>query len=275
MTAVTTHRIGMLTAVLLLAAAGVLLVRQQSHTRALEAELAAARAQSTDAAQLQAEVERLRAVEAEGRRLQEENRELPRLRGEVARLRRDFTAATNQLARRPATPTSIPLPAAAPAAETNLVIFTGTAKASLAPGQTLVMGGWPSEAGKRTVALFTPKVSGSNGSITIGGMVVQLPEALLATPGWEAFQAATATAGSGSGVLDSDAAKQFIETLEKTEGVDVLSSPRLATANGVAGTIFVGDENGSGLSTTLLPVLSPDGQGMELSVSNSLRRVAR
>lgn len=212
-------------------------------------------------------------METEGQRLQEENRELPRLRGEVARLRRDLTTATNQLARQPAPRPAPPVPAETP--QTNVVTFTGTARASLAPGQTLVMGGWPSEAGKRTLAMFTPNVAAADGSVTIGGMFVQVPEAVLATPGWEAFQAAAATAGSGSGVLDGDAAKQFMEALQKIEGVDVMGAPRLATANGVAGTVSIGEENGSGLSATLLPVLSADGQRVELTVSNSLRRVSR
>ncbi len=198
--------------------------------------------------------------------------ELTRLRGDIARLRRDLTAITNQTTRFPASRASGT--AAPDGSQTNLIAFTGAARASLAPGQTLVVGGWPIQPGKRTLALFTPDAAGPGqpGSILINGIFLQVPEAVLSGPGWEQFQAVTRDASS-SGVFDAEQARKFIETLEKMEGVDVLSSPRLTTSSGTAGNIFIGESTGAGFTTTLLPTVAADGRSVDLTVSNSLRRL--
>ena len=272
MTPSTQSRIIATAAACALALALLVIFRQQNATRALRAELAAMQAQSAETARLQTELERLRGAEAEAKRLHDENRELPRLRGDVARLRRELVAATNQSAQ------SLPARSVAPApgvgSDTNAATFTGTARASLAPGQTLVMGGWPLAPGKRTLVLFTPDASatGQAGAVVIGGMFVQVPETMLSGPGWERFQAVIKEA-TGHGIFDAEQTKQFVKVLQTAEGVDILSSPRLATTSGQAGSISIGDANGSGLDTTLIPVLAADGQTVDLTISNSLRNL--
>jgi hypothetical protein len=265
-------RIIAITAACILALTLLVIFQQHNATQALRAELAAMRAQSAETARLQLEVERLRGAEAEARRLREENRELPRLRGDAARLRRELLAATNQSAR--PMPTHAAASASGSVNETNSATFTGTARASLAPGQTLVMGGWPLAPGKRTLALFTPNASaaGQAGAVVIGGMFVQVPETMMSGPGWERFQAVMKEA-TDHGIFDAEQTKQFVKALQTTEGVDILSSPRLATTSGQAGSISIGDANGSGLDTTLIPVLAADGQTVDLTVSNSLRNL--
>lgn len=263
-------RIIAITAACVLALAILVILQQHNAARALRAELAAMRAQSAETARLQTEVERLRGAEAEARRLREENRELPRLRGDAARLRRELLAATNQSARPMPTHAGVSGPGVV--SQTNSANFTGTARASLAPGQTLVMGGWSMEPGKRTLALFTPDASaaGQAGAVVIGGMFVQIPDTMMSGPGWERFQAVMNEA-TGHGIFDAEQTKKFVEVLQTTEGVDILSSPKVATTSGQAGSISIGDANGSGLSTTLTPVLAADGQTVDLTVSNSLR----
>lgn len=254
----------------ILALALVVIVHQSNVTRALRVELAAMRSQSAETARLQIEVERLRRSEAEAQRLQDENRELPRLRGDVARLHRELLAATKPSVR--PTPAHDGVPASRGVTATHSANFTGTARASLAPGQTLVMGGWPLEPGKRTLALFTPDASaaGQAGAVVIGGMFVQVPENLLSGPGWERFQAVMKEA-TGHGVFDAEQTKQFVEVLQSTAGADILSSPRVVTTGGHPVSITIGDANGSGMETTVTPVLASDGQTVDLSVSNSLR----
>jgi hypothetical protein len=259
--------------------ASVFIVLRQYHAKcALESALAAAQAESAAAARLQEDLERLRGLEQEVQRLREENRELPRLRGDVTRLRWELTAASNRLAK-----ASVARPVQSPPPQTdltNLISFTGAARASLASGQTLVMGGWPMEAGKRTLALFTPHLDqaagqpGQPGAVLLGGLYVQVPDSALTGPGWEQFQAAAQEA-SGSGVLDVEQAKKFVEALQKMDGVQILSAPRLMTTSGAAGTISIGEGNGVGLTTTLLPVLSADGLTVDLTVTNSLRQAPK
>ena len=272
MTSSTRIRLITTAAVCALALALFVIFYQHNATRAWHAELAARQAQAAETARFQTELELLRGVEAEAKRLREENRELPRLRGEVARLRRELLAATNQSAR--PTPTLAAASTSGSVNETNSATFTGTARAALAPGQTLVMGGWPLAPGKRTLALFTPDASaaGQAGAVVIGGMFVQVPETMLSGPGWERFQAVMKEA-TGHGIFDAEQTKQFVKALQTTEGVDILSSPRLATTSGQAGSISIGDANGSGLNTTLIPVLAADGQTVDLTVSNSLRNL--
>ncbi len=265
--------VALVVALLALVACSFLLFLQRQAMRAQQAQAAEARAQAAEAARLQADNERLRALESENRRLREESRELPRLRGDIARLRRELAALTNA-------PNSVSIAPSGPdaatgAAASNAVVFVGQARASLARGQTLVMGGWPVEEGKRTLALFTPDFGTTNtpgDTLVIGGLFLQAPEALLSGPGWEQFQTATREA-SGSGIFEADQARSFIDALRKMEGVEILSSPRLATTSGTAGSISIGDTDGSGLNVTLLPVLSPDGRTVDLTVSNSLRRL--
>lgn len=257
-----------------LVAAGVVIFREHSQIQTLTAQMQTAQAQAAEAASLQAEVERLRSAEADAKRLREQNRDLPRLWSELARLRQELGAATN---RSPAPlATRAPETAPPPATETNFVTFTGTARASLTPGQTLVMGGWPLQPGKRTLALFTPETGtgGQPGAILIQGLYVQVPEDVLSgSSGWEQFQSVTRDADR-SGIFDAAEAKELVEALKKIEGVEILSQPRLSTSSGVAGTISVGEANGASVNTTLSPVLSPDNQTIDLTVSNVLRRVA-
>jgi hypothetical protein len=266
------HNIALGLTALVTVIAIVFAVRQRGAFAALQTELAEARMQAAEAGRLKAENERLSALENETRRLRDENKDLPRLRGEVARLRRDLVAAAAQSAKPSVQAPEEPAPA--PTVETNLLVFSGSARATLVPGQTLVMGGWPLAPGKRTLALFTPETSsgGADGAIHITGLYVQVPEAMLAGPGWEPFQAGGREASSSS-VFEAEPAKKFVETLQQTAGVEILSSPRLATTSGVAGAISVGDSSGRGLNTALLPVWSADGRTIDLMVSNSIRRL--
>lgn len=198
--------------------------------------------------------------------------ELVRLRGDVTRLRLALAAATNQApngARARAND-----PAAADPGQPRLTTFSGTARASLERGQTLVMGGWPTAPGKRTLMLLTPEANatGSLSTVLVGSLYVQVPEAMLAETGWEPFRSLTPEA-SASGVLAAEQTKAFMEALEKRDGVDILSAPRVTTLSGREACISIGNANGPGLTATLLPVLSADGRTVDLSVSNSLSSV--
>ena len=218
-----------------------------------------------------------------------------RLRGDVTRLRLALAAATNQApngARARANE-----PAAADPGQPRLTTFSGTARASLERGQTLVMGGWPTAPGKRTLLLLTPETAtaGDESTVVVGGVYAQVPEGMLTEKGREQFHSFAREAlpsgvsalklsqifveavqdrqASPSGVLAPDQAKLFMEALQKVDGVDILSAPKVATTSGREASISIGDANGSGLNMTLLPVLSADGRTVDLSVSNSLSSV--
>jgi hypothetical protein len=211
--------------------------------------------------------ERLRSTAAKA---QADQNELARLRGDVSRLRRDLASAMNQ----PTNGATSRAHSSSPpdSAQTRLTPFTGTARVSLEPGQTLVMGGWPTVSGKRTLALMTPEASagGQQGTVVINSVYIQVPEALLSGPGWEQFQAVTKDTISPSGVFAPGQAKQFLEALQKLEGVDILSSPRVATTSGQRASISIGGSQEAGLQLDLLPVVAADGRTVDLSVTNSI-----
>lgn len=214
--------------------------------------------------------ERSGRVDAVTRSLESKTTELNQLRAEVTRLRRELTEATNAVARLSAA--TAPMAGPREIGPVEPVHFTRKAVATLTPGQTLIMGGWATEPGKRTLGLFTPDATATDdGSILINSVYVSVPESLLTEPGWEHFL----TSGpdqAGNGVFEAGQAGQFLEALKAAEGAEVLSSPRLITLSGREAVIAVGEQDGSGLSMTVLPVLAPDGRSVHLVVSNSLQQ---
>ncbi len=198
--------------------------------------------------------------------------ELVRLRGDVTRLRLALEAATNQAPK--GARGRAKEPADDDPGQPRLTTFSGTARASLERGQTLVMGGWPTAPGKRTLMLLTPEAgaTGSQNTVLVGSLYVQVPEAMLSETGWESFRSLSPEA-SPSGVLAAEQTKAFMEALEKRDGVEILSAPRVSTLSGREACISIGSANGPGLTAKLLPVLSADGRTVDLSVSNSLSSV--
>jgi len=216
---------------------------------------------------LNAASEQLRANLA---RAQTNQNELVRLRGEVTRLRHDLVSVAQQAGNLAKSRADEPKPA--DPNQTRFTPYTSNARVSLDPGQTLIMGGWPSAAGKRTLALLTPTANadGNQGQVGIESVYVEVPEAVLAGPGWEAFQSASKDAAP-NGVFASGQAKQFMAALEKLEGVNILAKPKIATISGNEATIKIGDTEGAGLDLILVPVVAADGRTVDLSVTNSLR----
>jgi hypothetical protein len=253
-----------------LCAGGYLLLRQQQALQDLEG---ANSRLATGIQGLESEIkesrDRLKAAETERARVSEPNREVPMLRSNVAALRRELAAANAERSAR----AQAAIPVAGPAeagSQTNLITYTGTAHATMMPGQTLVMGGWTLQPGKRTLAFFTPErgAAADAGSVLVRGLYLEVPESALTSPGWGQFQAADKVAAF-SGLLENG----VVEALKKLEGAEILSQPRFLTTSGNPGTINVSQANGAGFETTIEPVWSADGQTIDLTISNALRRV--
>ncbi len=195
--------------------------------------------------------------------------EIARLRAEVARLKQDLAQAERraQEASQPA-----PEPEEAPRTHASEVReFTGAAEATLAPGQTLVFGGWSMVPGKRVMALVTPEVLATvdNEQILIVTKFLSVSESLLSDASWTDFLAADAET-SGAGVFDPGQADSFVTELQAQGGVEVLSAPRVTALAGQEAMISSGSAEGGFQSITLLPRLGPDGQTVELSATASL-----
>jgi len=143
-------------------------------------------------------------------RLRQAQNELPRLRGEVNRLRQQVASAqSNQ---------SVPT-AGESNAPTNVISGFTRLQASvhsrLAPGQTLVMGGWPGHRGARVLLSVVPEIIGEKGDqVGLGFGAMELPERIVAALGLEGVRTESTSSGL-SVVLTAEQDKALEETFWK------------------------------------------------------------
>lgn len=219
-------------------------------------------------------------------RLRKNEAELRRLRGETAQLRlqvktlRDSQAAAvakaSGSAVRPVETTEEPVQT-----------FTSTVHVPLAPGQSLVTGGWRLPGGKRGVVLVEPSyvsatgdaLAGpvSGGQVVIQARFVELPDEVMTKVGLDSLKA-EAKETSGHGVLDAQQVRDMVALLEQSQGVNVLSAPRVLTLDGrqaqikVVSTKTINDQPYEvGPSLDVVPRVSADGRATDLTVIARIR----
>ena len=190
------------------------------------------RAESAD---LHAVIERLRnqtdalataAPDADERgRLEKDHRELLRLRGEVGVLRqRKQTGGVASV--KPAAPA----PAAATDATDAVIAFTATLQSNLQEGQTVVTGGWATQAGKRTLVFVTPKLfkdGSGDRTVMVNTKLAEISDELLAELGLQELQSATNQTSRGA-IMNEPELTALLATLNQ-KGVDLLASPSVTT----------------------------------------------
>jgi hypothetical protein len=208
-------------------------------------------------------------------RLRNEHVELLRLRGEVGLLRRQSKEISVKTAK------AIP----PPRSEESRPVFKVTTnlanvRATIAPGQTLVAGGWASSTQKRVLVFVSPEVS-DDGSVQIGSQFVEMPENLLAVLGLDGMKAGSSES-SAQQILSREQNAALMKTLVETEGVDVLSTPTVTTANGPQAQVqavnlkSVGDQTYTlGPMVDLIPRVAADRSSIDLSIIARLHQEAR
>jgi len=253
----------------LLLGAGTLFFFQQQRLGDSTAANAALQRQLDQAnSNLDAAAEQAKRLTEMQRVLEKRTEEVSALRGEVAKLRRTLTGGSNQLSRAKAAPPPAPAAKAVPA-QTNLT-FRGVTQTTLTPGQTLIVGGWSVEPGKRIVVLATPTVPPKgNGMIVMREVFLSLPEDILSGPGWESFQN-LADGEAGIGLFEAGQARQFEAELKGTEGVTFTRAPRVTTLDGHEARITTGEQDSGQDLVSFEPVIAPDGSSVVLTVSNAL-----
>ena len=99
------------------------------------------------------------------------------------------------------------------------------------------------------------------------------PDALLDRLGLQALRA-EATADQGPATFDAAQFAALLKTMEQTEGADVLSAPRVLTANGRAAQVSVVQTHADGTVTgpvvNLTPTLDASGTSVRLEVNLEL-----
>jgi uncharacterized protein YdcH (DUF465 family) len=269
------------TLVLLCAGAGWFWQSQQlQRMRAENARLAETAAEADS---LREEVTRLRQQQvdpAELERLRQSQSELLRLRGEASRLRQQLKEA--ELARRNAALAKESPPASAPAEEavSPVVTYSATLRTKLASGQTLITGGWATAEGKRTLVLVEPVVGGPDapGIVTIQTRFAEMPEDVFSKSGFDWMKTGTKESSAQS-ILNADQAAHLVATLEGSQGVDVLSAPKVQTLDGhrarvestTVRTLGPGETHALEPVVNFVPTISADGRSVDLTVIAQLK----
>ena len=143
------------------------------------------------------------------------------------------------------------------------------------------MGGWPTQPGKRSVFFVQPEMAGEgeqSGSILVKTRILEMPDEVFAQMGLEGLRT-EGQLSSSHAVLTSEQTEAIAKALEGTAGVDVLSAPRILTANGVQAQVSVGETKTlpsgesykTGPSLEVMPTVSADTGNVRLDVSAHLR----
>lgn len=203
--------------------------------------------------------------------------ELARLRNEVTRLRGDLrtaTAATNAPAARRTAPAA-PATTAAPVLATSIRQLASQVSVQLPLGQTLAMGGWAgARPGERIVSFVTPSTDpAAPGTVVMQSHLISVPDRMLDRLGLQELRT-DADASQTSAALDPARFAALLKFAEGENGVDVLSAPRVLTANGQAATISVRQARPDGTETgpllKLTPTLDATGANVRLDVGLEL-----
>lgn len=240
----------------------------------MKEEIKQLRKQAVDAGEL----EKARKAEAE----------LLRLRGEVSQLRdqlkkeRDARAAAERKATASAVAQNSPEPQTEP-----VQTFSATLRASLAPQQSLVTGGWKLPNGNRAIVMVEPALVNSSGNaaqpgedaqVVVQARFAELPDEALEHLNLQSMR--TSGKESSAQTILEPAQQQWLrEQLEKSQDVNVLSAPRVLTADGRQARIEVtrsltvdGTDYSVGPSLDVIPKISADGNTIEMTVIAKIRQ---
>ena len=266
----------------MVAGLSVLFYWQHHSIRQLQAENAAFDAGAAELDLLRDEVEDLRKSqvdESELERARQAQSEVLRLRGEVSQLRDQLKK--ERLANQAAAAGAVAPPA--PVAEEvapPVENYTATLRATMAPQQMLVTGGWKMPNGKRSIVLMEPALIANNPGeapqVMIQAKIVELTEEAFSTAGLAALRSEGKTTAAQS-VLESDQARLLMESLLTTPGVNVLSTPRVSTLDGRQAQMKItnlktigGTQYELGPSLDVIPRVLNDGT-MDMSVTVRLQ----
>ena len=259
---------------------------QHQSAASLRAENAALQATISEKARQEAEVATRTAAVATSQPAgltPDQMSELLRLRSQVGQLRSDLKGAQ---ASRPGSAARPVAPEAGAATEpATAQPFTAELTARVPAGQSLITGGWNTAPGMRMFILVNPggvaSANAADGSVNPGqallsSVIFEVPEKALTQLGLD--QLTTAGAQSAvQGLLGAANGKSLLEALSNTEGVNILSKPRVQTSDGVAASISIGEssanpgEPASGHTIEFTPHVAADGSGVDLAMKAVIR----
>lgn len=280
-------------ALLALAGGSVPVWKLSQHNHQLSAEL---QQQAAQLNQLEAERQRLAQLldEAAKNKAKQANdfKELLRLRSEVSSLREQISSKGNTN-----TPSSF-------SADQEAAVPPAAVHAYLPKGQTLLMGGEAVHPGKRLLAFVSPEFGtesvGSN-QVMVTMRLAEIPEGALKTLGLGSWMSAADGAQPPGGYLSREQMQSVLRALEQIGEASIVSGPNILTHSGVQAQVSMTGPQAlpqasvsmplseshepidsptpsstssnqgqssttGGLTLDLMPVLAPDGSGIDLTV---------
>jgi len=155
---------------------------------------------------------------------------------------------------------------------------------SIAQNESVIMGGWQTDAGRRMLVFITPSAVDSAGNkaappfdaqsqIQIDSKFIEVPEPLLVK--LELQSLLTGQNESKEAVTCSDAQfRSYLSAIAQTAGADVLAAPRVTTTSGRQAAVSVqetqmiaGKNQPLGPSLGLLPSINQDGLSLDLDAT--------
>lgn len=263
----TPSRAPLLITIVLAAGLGIALFQKHGALQRLQLDHARLKAQlETLANELSVTQDQLNAAKRDHESVQRDREELVRLRGEVSQLRR---ATNSAFSPKNAFQPVVPAPSITDPPEARRLI--ATVKARVPVNGLLVTGGWEIAPGRRALVLAGPVATVQpDGSVTIDvtTRIIDAPDSVLTKLGLDLKSNDRSTAQQ---LFDADNAAALIQALEASEGVDVLSAPRVSTADGVEAQIgWTRDGEEGATQIGLLPRLDPTDGSVELELSADL-----
>lgn len=255
---------------------------QHQQLQRMRADNARLHADGAELDSLRDEISRLRQAQpdpADLERLRQGQTELLRLRGEASQLRRQLKDV-EQARRSARVKDSPPVSALAEEEAAPVETYTAAVRASLTSKQTLITGGWAVPNNKRGLVLIEPAIGGDAdqaGQVIIQARFVELPEEVLSKVGMDGLKS-DGKESSAQSILTAEQSEAVISMLKETQGVNVLSAPKISTLDGRQAQMKVGGTrtvNGVvfevGPSVDVVPHVSPDGNSVDLTVIARLR----
>jgi hypothetical protein len=174
--------------------------------------------------------------------------------------------SASKVATVPQTSLSAPPPAKAekpPAARKPLQI-TSKGKIRLKPGESAVLGYWEIAPGMNGMAIVTPETT-PEGQVKMTTKLLHLPDAAVSDADVHDLFFNLNDLDNYS-AIDPDRLHELQQSLQSTQGVDMLTTPTVETLPGQQASISIGNSNESTLSLNLQADPIVDAAGYDLSL---------
>jgi RNA polymerase sigma factor (sigma-70 family) len=215
-------------------------------------------------------------LQAENEKLNQNTSELLKLRSDVGRLRKEAEAAA--LANRHSALAQATPPTGDPATNSpSFQTYSAKVRVNVPWNQAVITGGWKLPSGQRGLIITTPVHTVEPGSVELQTKILSLTEDCAGKLGLDKFNTDSREVTSST-TLTTDQYKTLMNVLDRSDGVDALAAPVITTESGRQAQVSVvddpatasGETHAPGPVVDYMPIISPDGQSIDLQIIANL-----